>query len=150
GISLRDRNDQRRKVLCQRVRVLGRFRDQHFFHPRNPRRGLCGSYTVVPGNQDVDIAADFLRGGYGIEHRGLQRRVVVFSYDESTHQITFASFFSFCTSSGTLFTIWPALRFGGSRTLSVFSRGAASTPSASGVSVSNGFFFAFMMFGSVT
>src|SRR5260370_32414447 len=132
------------------MRVLHGLRDHLFFHSGNPGRGLCGFSAVAPGNQDVDIAADPLRRGYGIEYRGLQRRVVMFSYDECTHQMTFASFFSFCTSSGTLFTIWPALRFGGSCTLSVFSRGATSTPSASGVSASNGFFFAFMMFGIVT
>jgi len=34
--------------------------------------------------------------------------------------------------------------------LSVFKRGVTSTPSASGVNVSSGFFFAFMMFGNVT
>ena len=42
-----------------------------------------------------------------------------------------------------------ALRFGGSTTLSVAIRGATSTPSVAGFVVSSGFFFAFMMFGSV-
>ena len=44
----------------------------------------------------------------------------------------------------------PALRLAGSATCSVLMRGATSTPSVSGLTVSSGFFFAFMMFGSVT
>jgi hypothetical protein len=38
----------------------------------------------------------------------------------------------------------PDLRLGGSSTFSVLRRGATSTPSASGASVSIGFFFAFL------
>ena len=44
----------------------------------------------------------------------------------------------------------PALRLGGSVTFSVFRRNATSTPRSAGFNVSSGFFFAFMMFGSVT
>ena len=65
-------------------------------------------------------------------------------------QATFASFFSFATSVATSATLIPAVRFGGSLTLSVFSRAATSTPRSIGRTVSSGFFFAFMMLGSVT
>ncbi len=63
--------------------------------------------------------------------------------------ITFASLRSFATSSFTSATLPPPWRFGGSATLSVARRGATSTPSASGFITSSGFFFAFMMLGSV-
>jgi len=57
---------------------------------------------------------------------------------------------SFATNSATSFTITPPLRLGGSSTFRVFKRGVTSTPSSSGRVTSSGFFFAFMMFGSVT
>ena len=64
-------------------------------------------------------------------------------------QITFASLRSFATSSFASATRPPPLRFGGSTTFSVVNRGVTSTPSASGLTTSSGFFFAFMMLGSV-
>ena len=66
------------------------------------------------------------------------------------NEITFASPRSFSISAFASATLMPALRFGGSSTFTVAIRGATSTPSASGFSISSGFFFAFMMFGSVT
>ena len=44
-------------------------------------------------------------------------------------------------------TFIPPSRFGGSVTLSVSKRGLRSTPSASALTFSIGFFFAFMIFG---
>src|SRR6266403_1274634 len=55
--------------------------------------------------------------------------------DQSSHQITRASVLSLSTSSATEPTLWPPWRFAGSSTLSTTRRGAASTPSASGVVV---------------
>ena len=63
--------------------------------------------------------------------------------------MTLASLRSLATSSLTSATLPPPWRLGGSTTLSVASRGVTSTPSAAGLVVSSGFFFAFMMFGSV-
>jgi hypothetical protein len=63
--------------------------------------------------------------------------------------ITSASLRSLSTSSATLATLPPPTRFAGSSTLTVARRGATSTPRLSGVSVSSGFFLAFMMFGNV-
>jgi hypothetical protein len=60
-----------------------------------------------------------------------------------------ASVFSFSTSVFTSGTFTPAARFGGSTTLSTFRRGVTSTPRSPGVTMSSGFFFAFMMLGSV-
>ncbi len=132
------------------MRIVRRVRRQDFFHARNGGGRLGGAGALMSRHQDVDVAADFLRGGHRVEERRFDGGVVVFGNDQDSHQMTFASFLSFSTSSCTLFTSLPALRFGGSWTLSVFSRGATSTPRASGVSVSSGFFFAFMMFGKVT
>ena len=64
-------------------------------------------------------------------------------------QMTLASPRSLATSSLTSATLPPPWRFGGSTTLSVAIRGVTSTPSVAGFVVSSGFFFAFMMFGSV-
>ncbi|KDC00343.1 CoA-transferase family III domain protein [Bordetella bronchiseptica D993] len=57
---------------------------------------------------------------------------------------------SFSTREATSGTFTPAARCGGSDTLSVFRRGATSTPRSSGLIVSSGFFLAFMMLGKVT
>src|SRR6185312_9653947 len=96
----------------------------------------------------MNLAADRGRRGNGVERRSLERFVVVLGDDEESHQITRASFLSLSTSSGTEATFLPPWRLAGSSTLRVTRRGATSTPSASGVSVSIGFFFAFMMLGS--
>ena len=63
-------------------------------------------------------------------------------------QGTFASFFSFSTSSATDLTLMPALRVAGASTLMVLTVEAVETPRSPGVTVSSGFFLAFMMFGS--
>lgn len=62
---------------------------------------------------------------------------------------TFASFSSLSTSSATLATFTPALRFAGDSTLTVASRGEMSNPSDSAVMLSMGFFLARMIFGRV-
>ena len=107
-------------------------------------------HVLVAGHKDVDVAADFLRGGNGVEGGLADGLAVVIGEDEDGHQITFASLRSRSTSAFASGTLTPALRLGGSLTFSVCRRGATSTPSASGLSVSSTFFFAFMMFGSVT
>ena len=81
----------------------------------------------------------------------IEALVVVLRQDENGHQITPASFLSLPKSSSMPSTShpYPACRFGGSSNLRVDeARRATSTPSSSGVSVSIGFFFAFMMLGS--
>src|SRR5262249_4106366 len=114
------------------------------------RRGLRRRCRVAAGDEDVNVAADLLRGRDDMEGGGLQRSAVVLGDQKRRHgQITLASLRSLATSSATSATLPPPLRFGGSTTLSVAIRGWTSTPSAAGVVVSSGFFFAFMMFGSV-
>src|SRR5690606_3392087 len=107
--------------------------------------------SVGTGYQNVNLTTNLLGGSHDVEGGGLHLCIVVFSYDKYWHdQITFASFFSFSTRVATSGTMTPAERAGGSVTFKVLRRGATSTPSSPGVTVSSGFFLAFMMFGSVT
>src|SRR5512135_3568644 len=149
-IALGERGEQRADVLGDLVVELRGVRVQHFRDPGNLCGGLRRATALVAGDQQVDLAADLLRGSDRAEGRLLDRLVVVLGEYEDRHQITFASFLSFSTSALASATFTPPLRFAGSVTLSVFRRGATSTPSASGFRFSSGFFFAFMMFGSVT
>src|SRR5260370_35504860 len=59
-----------------------------------------------------------------------------------------ASVFNFSTSVFPSGNFTPVERCGGSATFSVFRRGVTSTPRSAGLSVSIGFFLAFMMFGN--
>ncbi|MNN43934.1 hypothetical protein D3C81_1582000 [compost metagenome] len=121
---------------------------QHLGHAGDLGGGFGHRAATGTGDQHMDVATDLLRGRHGVEGGGGQGGVVVFGNDENGHQITFASFFSFSTSSATDLTLMPALRAAGASTLRVFTVEAVETPRASGVSTSNGFFLAFMMLGS--
>src|SRR5260221_4851135 len=114
-------------------------------------RGRLGGFArIVARDQHMDIGAELLRGGHRVERRFLDHLVVVLREDQDGHQITFASLRSLSTRVFASATFAPALRFGGSVTLRTDSLGETSTERASGLGVSRGFFFAFMMFGSVT
>src|ERR1700731_4969546 len=142
-------DDQRRHILGGPVFAGGIVGEQHLSHARDLGGGLGDGAAILAGHQNVDLkGGDFACGRNRVEGRGLQRRVVVFGDDQSSHQITRASVFSLSTSSATEPTLCPPWRFAGSSTLSTTRRGVASTPSASGVVVAIGFFFAFMMLGS--
>src|SRR5262249_29952064 len=108
---------------------------------------LGGRLGVLARDQQMHLAADLAGGSDGVERGRLDRRVVVLGQQQDRHQITFASLRSLSTSSLTLFTFTPDLRLAGSTTFRVLTRGATSTPSASGLSCSIGFFLAFMMLG---
>src|SRR4029077_11041691 len=123
--------------------------EQHLANPGNPAGSLRHSTAVLAGDQNVDLrTGDLVGGGNRVESRGLERPVVVLGDDEGGHQITRASVLSLSTSSTTEPTLWPPCRFGGSSTLRTTRRGVTSTPRASGVVVTIGFFLARMMFGS--
>ena len=70
-----------------------------FFTPAICAAALAASPRLVPGDQHVDLAAELLRGGDGVERRLLERLVVVLGEDEDGHQITFASLRSLSTSA---------------------------------------------------
>src|SRR6516165_7939832 len=142
-------DEERGDVLGEPMVVGVGIGEQHLASPGDRGGGLRHRATVLAGDQYVDVlAGDFLGGGNGVEGRWLQRAVVVLGDDQSSHQITRASVLSLSTSSATEPTLWPPCRFAGSSTLRTTRRGVTSTPSASGVVVTIGFFLARMMFGS--
>ena len=158
----RQPDDQLGEVFGEAVGIGGVVGQQHL-GDAGDLRGLFGDGpAILAGDQQVDVAADLLRGGNHMQGGRLHFLVVMFDENEIGHdlgipelessddggQMTLASLRSLSTSSATDFTFTPDLRFGGSTTFRVLRRGAASTPSASGVSCSIGFFFAFMMLGS--
>ena len=149
AVAWRQLDHERRDVLGQPVgvgRVLGL---KHLGDARDGGGRLGGFAGLAAGHQYVHVRTHLGRGGDGVGNIGADGLAVVRSDNEDGHdQITPASLRSLSTSSATVFTLMPALRLGGSSTLSVLSRGATSTPSASGASTSIGFFLAFMMLGS--
>ncbi|MNF87279.1 hypothetical protein D3C84_697430 [compost metagenome] len=147
AVTLAQFGDQRRDVLRQLVGEGGVVGDQHLAHASDLGGGFGNGGARATCDQHVDVATDLLSGGHGVQGRSTQRCVVVLSDNQDSHQITFASFFSFSTSSATDLTLMPALRAAGASTLRVFTVEAVDTPSASGVSTSSGFFLAFMMLG---
>ena len=151
AVAAGQRHHQGGEVLGQRVAQRVGFGEQHLRHARHGGGRLGRGAAALPGHQHVDVAADARGRGEGVEDRRLEAGVVVFGDDENGHgQITFASFLSLSTSSATLLTALPAPRLAGSATLRVCTRGVMSTPSDSGVTMSSGFFLAFMMLGRVT
>ncbi|CAG4904920.1 hypothetical protein R69919_03226 [Paraburkholderia gardini] len=158
-IVLRDVQHRRCDVFRQARFELRRVGQQHLAHARDLRCRVRRALRVVARHQHVNITADLLCRSDRVQRRRLDRCAVVLCYYQIRHfvrllrvrdQSTLASVFSFSTSVFTSATLTPALRFGGSTTFSVFRRGVTSTPRSSGLSVSSGFFFAFMMLGSVT
>ncbi|MNC22428.1 hypothetical protein D3C75_704300 [compost metagenome] len=147
AVTLAQFGDQRRDVLRQLVGEGGVVGDQHLAHASDLGGGFGNGGARATCDQHVDVATDLLSGGHGVQGRSTQRCVVVLSDNQDSHQITFASFFSFSTSSATDLTLMPALRAAGASTLRVFTVEAVDTPSASGVTTSSGFFLAFMMLG---
>src|SRR5579872_1999941 len=96
----------------------------------------------------MDLAPHRGGAGKGASGGGFEGSAIMLGNDEKGHQITRASVMSLSTSSLTEATFLPPWRLAGSSTLRVMRRGAASTPSASGVITSIGFFLAFMILGS--
>ncbi|CRM62183.1 hypothetical protein [Pseudomonas sp. 25 R 14] len=140
--------NQRRDVFRQLVRVGSVVSQQYFAHASYFCCGFSHGASALTGDQYVDVATDFGGGSNGVQGGRGQHLVIVFGdYEDSHDQITFASFFSFSTSSATDLTLIPALRAAGASTLTVLLVEAVETPKASGVSTSRGFFLAFMMFG---
>ena len=149
GIILGEPDDERRHILGKPVFIGGIVSEQHLSRSGYLGGGLGSGAAILAGHENVDLTgSDFLCGCNRVEGCGLQHPVVMFGDDQSSHQITRASVFSLSTSSATEPTLWPPWRFAGSSTLSTTRRGAGSTPSASGVVVTIGFFLALMILGS--
>src|SRR5690606_13928152 len=147
AVILAELGDQRGDIFRQLVTVGGVVRHQHLADAGDLGGGLGGGAAILAGHQDVDVTADGLGRGNGVEGSGVKCVVAVLSNHQNAHQITFASFFSLSTSCATSATLMPALRSAGGSTLSSLVRGATSTPRSAGVTVSSCFFLAFMMLG---
>src|SRR6201999_66314 len=98
------------------VRIERIVRDQNLFHATKFRRGLCNGIATGAGHQYMHRRAHLRGGGDGFRGRVLQGLVVVFGNDERSHQIAPISL-SLSASSAAVFTLTPAVRFGGSTTL---------------------------------
>ena len=156
GVVLGDGQHLRGDVLGEAVGELRRVGEQHLGDAGDLRGGRGGDRAGVrAGHQHVDVAAALACAAVMVFSVAplsdalscsAMTRVVM----SCLPQITLASFFSLSTSVATSGTFTPAPRLGGSTTFSVFRRGVTSTPRSSGLNVSSGFFFAFMMLGSVT
>ena len=149
SIVRRQRHQQRRGRLGQQVIERRRIGGQHLRHARQLRRRLRRAAsrplpaTSACTSPSFCAAATALRDGCLMPAASNSSRT-----SAVIGQITFASVRSFATSSATEPTFTPALRFGGSATFSVVSRGAGSTPRSAGFTFSIGFLRAFMMLGS--
>src|SRR5690606_22498649 len=100
-------------------------------------------------HQHVDRQVPALCGTGGLARGRLEAVGVKFGDEENgAHYRTPASFLSFSTSSATLASLTPALRGGGSATLSVFRLGAVATANRPLLPI--GFFFAIIGFGRFT
>ena len=143
----RELPQQQREILGDRFGVGGVFDLQHARDARHLRARVSHRAAVLAGDQHVDRVVQRLGRGDRMQGRLGQLAVVVLRQDQNAHQITFASWRSFSTSSATLATRTPDWRRAGSSTLRILCRGATSTPSSSGVSTSIGLRLAFMMLG---
>src|SRR5208283_1785162 len=142
------RHDQRRHRLGQVMVVARRVGDQHLGPARDLRRGLGGGGNAIANHQAVHLA-QLGSSGDGGTGRLLDAMGVEIENNKSRHgQITFASLRSFSIRVATSGTLIPALRTGGSETLTVVRRGVTSTPRSPGLTTSMAFLRAFMMFGS--
>src|SRR5699024_8295126 len=151
-VAFRLLRQQRSHVLRQKMVIGIGICLQDLRDTRNLGGGFGSAIHPLADDQDVEVAAgmagDFLGGSNGAQGGGLEGAAFVLGNDQDAHcQMTFASFFSFSTSSVTDPTLTPAWRAGGSLTLTTLRRGLGSTPRSAADITSIGFFFAFMMFG---
>ena len=149
--------DQKRRQILGQMMSVGRVIDvDRLGDPGDLRSGLCDSGAILAGDQQMNFTIEFggeFSGEFGgnrhrMEGGGIEIRIVVIDEHQNGHQRTPASSRSLASSSPASATMIPAWRLAGSTTLSTVSRGVTSTPSSSGVLMSMGFFFAFMMLGS--
>ncbi|MCY1420527.1 hypothetical protein D9M71_361510 [compost metagenome] len=138
---------QRCDILWQLIGIGSIVGNQHLGHASDVGGGLRHALHTGTRYQQVNITTDPSSSRHGVQGCRRDGASFVLCNNQNCHQITFASFFSFSTSSATDLTLIPALRLAGASTLSVVTVDAVFTPSAAGVTVSRGFFLAFMMLG---
>ena len=114
-----------RVIETGEVRSVG---DENLRGALELRGGFGGGLAAMTGDENVDVAAQRLRGGEGFRGRRRERGVRVFGEQQDGHQSTPASDLSFETSSATDPTLTPAERVAGSAVFTTSRRGEMSTP----------------------
>src|SRR5690606_12164359 len=109
-VILADFGNQITQVLGQ-LMCIGSVVGQQYLADAGYLGGLIshGSATCAC-HQYRNVTTNLLRRSYHSKGNRVKGGVVVFCNYEDAHQITFASFFSFATSSSTEATLMPALR----------------------------------------
>src|SRR5690606_22987064 len=107
---------------------------------------LGNAVDALAGDEQMHFAK-FGCGGHGGEGGILDRGAVMLDQYKRLHATT-PKVLSLAINSSTDATLSPAWRLGGSVTLRISRRGAASTPKSAGVFIASGFDLAFMMLGS--
>ena len=132
--------------LMRQRRVIGH---EHLGHTRQLGGGGGGTGHAGTRDEYMHLAAQFDGGCHGGAGRLLDAGgIEIKNYERGHGQITFASLRSLSTSVATSATLMPALRPGGSDTLTMVRRGVTSTPRSAGFRMSICFLRAFMMLGS--
>jgi hypothetical protein len=114
---------------------------------------LGGNGRCIRGaDHDGNVSTrDTTRAGHALGGAGIELRAIVLGNDQNfAHVYTKPFLRSSATSSAASFTRMPFCLCGGGSNFTSFRRCFCSTPMALKVSVSSGFFFAFMMSGSFT
>ena len=142
------RHDQSGDFFGEELRELRRFRDQHLTHAVELGGLLCDGAQPCPGDENIDIAADLTRRRKRLRRRGRERLIVVIGEEQDGHLENPRLVLELVDQRRHAIDLDAGLAVLGSASETIFSLGAMSTPSASGVVSSIGFFFAFMIFGS--
>src|SRR5262249_37336311 len=147
ALLLRQLGQHLRPRLGEVMRQRGVLDDEHL--GRVLARVGRGGLGARPDQDERDRAVvprGLAREGDAGEGGAAQVPVGVLGEQEDfPHQSTFASLWSFATSSSTDATLIPALRAGGASIATVLTTGVADTPSAASVVSAIGFFFAAMI-----
>src|SRR5690606_3861926 len=77
--------DQRRDVLGQLVGVGSVVSNQHFGHALDLGSSFADGAAAATGYQHVDVTTDGFRRGNGVQGRGREDGVVVFSDNQDSH-----------------------------------------------------------------
>src|SRR5439155_26124079 len=146
-----NRERMRRPPRGERMGV-GRILDaKHAGDARQLDRLRGDRRRIHRAHQDGDLCAGDARGaGDGLGGAGVELRALVLGDDEDTAAHSKPLLLSAASSSAASVTLMPFCRCGGGSKRTSFSCWRCSTPRALRVRVSSGFFFAFMMSGSLT
>ena len=79
-------NHKRGNVFGQHVAQFGCVGAQHLGNACDLRRGFRNGTAIAAGDQNIDIAADFGRGGYRVQRRPFELSAVMFGDYQIAHR----------------------------------------------------------------